>query len=207
MKHSCLTVVWLVAVAAFAFNGMPASAFAPDDPPSEESLAEPEEGAPDKEALLDTLYQRLQQADTPERAKAVAQRIERAWRTSGSATADLLLARAMALISAEEYNLALAILDTVVVSDPDFAEGWSQRAMAHFQKRDFSAALSDLRRVLALEPKHYRAMQGVAVILNEFGEKERALQAYRRVLEIYPTKKEALEAVDELKREVEGQDI
>jgi tetratricopeptide (TPR) repeat protein len=176
-------------------------------PGAEDGVIDPESIAPDREVLLDTLYQRLEQAETPERARAIAQNIQRVWRSSGSPTVDLLLARAMSLISAEEYALSLAILDTVVISEPEFAEGWSQRAMVHFQKRDFRAALSDLRRVLALEPRHFRAMQGVAVILNEFGEKERALQAYRRVLDIYPLKKEALDAVEELRREVEGQDI
>lgn len=172
-----------------------------------EAVVDLETIAPDREVLLDTLYQRLQQAETPELAQAVAQSIQRVWRSSGSPTADLLLARAMSLISAQEHTLALAILDTVVVAQPEFAEGWSQRAMVHFQRRDFGSALRDLRRVLMIEPRHFRAMQGVAVILNEFGEKERALQAYRRVLEVYPLKKEARDAVEELRREVEGQDI
>jgi tetratricopeptide (TPR) repeat protein len=205
---------FLPAIAAFALLWTPLTAFAQADnpgpslpPEAENGVIDPESVAPDRDVLLDTLYQRLEQAETPERAKAVAKSIQRVWRSSGSPTLDLLLARATSLISAEQYNLALAILDTVVISEPEFAEGWSQRAMVHFQKRDFRAALRDLRRVLSLEPKHYRAMQGVAVILNEFGQKERALQAYRRVLEVYPLKKEARDAVDELRREVEGQDI
>jgi len=173
----------------------------------EDPSVDPQASPPDREVLLEALYQRLEQAETPELAKSVAQNIERLWRSSDSASIDLLLVRAMSLIRNEEYNLALAILDTVVIAAPDFAEGWSQRAMVHFQKREFRAALQDLRRVLALEPRHYRAMQGVAVILNEFGEKERALKAYRRVLDVYPLKKEARDAVNELRREVEGQDI
>ncbi len=207
-----LTLIVAGAIAGSAFTGGAPPAFAQADspktpPPVAEGVVDPESVAPDRDVLLDTLYQRLQQAETPERAKAVAQSIERVWRSSGSPSIDLLLARAMSLISAEEHNLALALLDSVVTSAPDFAEGWSQRAMVHFQKRDFRAALRDLRRVLAIEPKHYRAMQGIALILNEFGEKERALKAYRRVLDVYPLKQEAREAVEELRRDVEGQDI
>jgi tetratricopeptide (TPR) repeat protein len=168
------------------------------------SEAEREEG---REAQLEELYGRLEQAASERHAAMVAQRIESLWRQSGSPSIDLLLQRAMALISEEEYDLSLALLDTVVVAEPDFAEGWSQRAMAHFQQRNFRAALSDLRRVLKLEPRHFRAMQGVAVIFNEFGEKERALKAYRRVLDVYPHKKEAREAVKNLVSDVEGQDI
>jgi len=207
-----LTLIVAGAIAGSAFTGAAPPALAQADssktpPPVAEGVVDPESVAPDRDVLLDTLYQRLQQAETPERAKAIAQSIERVWRSSGSPSIDLLLVRAMSLISAEEHNLALALLDSVVTSAPDFAEGWSQRAMVHFQKRDFRAALRDLRRVLAIEPKHYRAMQGIALILNEFGEKERALKAYRRVLDVYPLKQEAREAVEELRRDVEGQDI
>jgi len=211
MKRHPLRYVRSAALAAFvcALVPWPATAETPQIPivPHVTEGGDPEAVAPDREMLLETLYQRLEQAETPDRAKAVAQNIERVWRSSGSASIDLLLARSLALISAEEYQLAQVILDTVVIAAPDFAEGWSQRAMVHFQKREFRAALDDLRRALAIEPKHFRAMQGVAVILNEFGEKERALQAYRRVLDVYPLKKEAREAVEELKRDVEGQDI
>jgi len=219
MSNSRSRVRSLTALAVLTFLCAPAAALSQTDdqgpvnpgpslpPGAEDGVIDPESIAPDRDVLLDTLYQRLQQAETPQRAKSVAQQIQRIWRSSDSPSTDLLLARAMSLISSEEYSLALAILDTVVISEPEFAEGWSQRAMVHFQKRDFRAALRDLRRVLALDPKHYRAMQGVAVILNEFGEKERALKAYRRVLEVYPLKKEAREAVEELRRDVEGQDI
>lgn len=172
-----------------------------------ESLTEEPQTEKSRSERLDDLYQRLEEAPNKRSAEAVARRIESLWRESGSASIDLLLERAMSLIREEEYDLALAILDTVVIAAPEFAEGWSQRAMTHFQKRNFRAALSDLRRVLALEPKHFRAMQGVAVILNEFGEKERALRAYRRVLDVYPLKEEAREAVENLVRDVEGQDI
>jgi len=211
MKRHPLRSVRSAALAAlmYALAPWPAKAETPEIPMVPPTAEGVDRGAaaPDREMLLETLFQRLEQAETPERAKAVAQNIERVWRSSGSASIDLLLARSLALISAEDYKLAQVILDTVVIAAPDFAEGWSQRAMVHFQKREFRAALDDLRRALAIEPKHFRAMQGVAVILNEFGEKERALQAYRRVLDLYPLKKEAREAVEELKRDVEGQDI
>ena len=187
-----------------ACNASSALAEAPD---LAEPLAVDPESEAGHEAQLEKLYLRLEQAASERHAAVVARRIESLWRESGSPSIDLLLQRAMALISEEEYDLALALLDTVVVAAPDFAEGWSQRAMAHFQRRDFRAALSDLRRVLELEPRHFRAMQGVAVIFNEFGEKERALKAYRRVLDVYPYKKEAREAVENLARDVKGQDI
>ncbi len=191
--------------------GAPLRAQNPPDLPEalagDDELMGERDAAQSREARLDGLYRQLKEAPSPRHAEIVARRIENLWRDSSSPTIDLLVQRAVSLISTEEHDLALSILDRVVIAAPEFAEGWSQRAMAHFQRRDFRSALSDLRRVLALEPRHFRAMQGVAVILSEFGDKQRALEAYRRVLDVYPLKPEVREAVENLRREVEGQDI
>lgn len=195
-----------IAVGALLATGSVHAAEYPDIP-SEEASPQRDDTATDDKTSLDTLYSRLENAESPKRAKAIAQRIERQWLQSASPTVDLLITRAMALTREEQYDLALAILDAVVVAAPDFAEGWNRRAMVHFQKRDFRAALSDLQRVLSLEPRHFRAMQGLAVIFNEFGDKARALATYRRLLDVYPLQEEARDAVEELQTDVEGQDI
>jgi len=172
-----------------------------------QEMVGPETRSPTRQARLGILHQRLRQAQTPARARIIAKRIESVWRESGSSAINLLLVRSIALIKSGDYDVARALLDTVVTSAPNFAEGWSQRAMVNFKQGNYRAALHDLNQVLALEPRHFRALQGVAVILSEFGEDRGALQAYRRVLKIYPLKKEAREAVKDLAREVEGQDI
>lgn len=163
---------------------------------------------PEKRAeALKGLYERLVAAPSPDMAKAVAQAIERIWRTSGSPTLDLLLARATAAIEEKRLDLAQSLLSSVLELKPDFAEAWNRRAYAFNVGEDPQRALADLRHVLALDPNHFRALEGMAVIMRSLGEKKAALAAYKKLLEVYPLFEGAKKAVDELTVEVEGQGI
>jgi tetratricopeptide (TPR) repeat protein len=133
--------------------------------------------------------------------------IERLWLLSGSATADLLLDRALAAANANNQDLAMKLLDAAVLLQPDFAEAWNRRAYLYFMKSDYKRALGDLRRVLALEPNHFHALEGLAQILRSIGEKKAALDAYKKLLAVNPQAAGAKEAVDELTLEVDGQGI
>jgi tetratricopeptide (TPR) repeat protein len=155
---------------------------------------------------LARLYGELESSKAAEQAERIATDIERIWLDSGSATVDLLVERAGYFVQNEEPDLALRVLDTVVSIDPDYAEGWYERAMVHFIKEDFRRALTDLRQALALEPQHFKAIVALGAIMQELGNKKAALDAYRRALRVHPFLPAAKQAVEELKREVEGQD-
>lgn len=157
--------------------------------------------------LLEELYVRLAASPSPEDAEPVATSIERLWHFSGSATADLLLDRAIAANQAGDQDLAMKLLDAAVLLQPDYAAAWNRRAFLYFLKNDYSRALGDLRRVLALEPNHFRALEGLGQILRNIGEKKAALEAYKKLLAIHPQAAGAKQAVDELTLEVEGQGI
>lgn len=161
----------------------------------------------ERAAALKGLYERLAAAPSAEMAAAVAQAIERIWRTSGSPTLDLLLARATASIETGRHDLAEALLSSALELQPDFAEAWNRRAFLFHKADDSQRALADLRRVLALDPNHFRALEGMAIILRGLGEKKAALAAYKKLLEVYPFFAGAKTAVEELSVEVEGQGI
>lgn len=161
----------------------------------------------EREKKLSDLYALLATADDEESAKAIADAIERVWLHSGSATIDLLMERAMKAVNDKKLDLAVKLLDNVVVLAPDFAEAWNRRAYVHFVRNDVGRALGDLRRALALDHNHFKALDGLGQILREIGQKKAALKAFQQLLDVHPYWSGAKQAVEELGREVDGQGI
>jgi len=161
----------------------------------------------EREKMLSDLYALLATADDEEAAKAIADAIERVWLHSGSATVDLLMERYAKAMADKKHDLALKLLDRVVELAPDFTEGWNRRAYVYFVKSDVERALGDLRRTLALDPNHYKALDGLGQILREMGQKKAALKVFKQLLDVHPYWSGAKQAVEELEREVEGQDL
>jgi tetratricopeptide (TPR) repeat protein len=160
-----------------------------------------------KARILSDLYERLSAADNSENAEVLAGTIEQLWLYSGSDTVNLLMERSLKALSDKKVELSLKILDGIVALRPDYAEAWNRRAYVHFSQKDFGRAMADLQQVLALEPRHFKAISGLATIMREFGQKAGALKAYRKLLEIHPFWSDAEQAVRELEREVEGDNI
>lgn len=165
------------------------------------------DGPADKKKLLSELYNRLSRARDKESASVIASAIEKLWQRSGSDTVDLLMQRVTTLMEAEDFDVALQILNSVVQIAPDYSEAWTRRAAVFYMRKDFTKSLEDLRHALVLDPSHYKAIQGLGLLMQELGEKEAALKAFRQVLKVYPHLEEALEVERELSREVEGQGI
>jgi tetratricopeptide (TPR) repeat protein len=197
-----------VVLALFSLTG---PGWAQDAPTKAEKRATLSSSLPktpaERDAVLSDLYTQLATSEDELAAKSVAESIERVWLSSGSATVDLLLGRAMQAVSEKDYGRALRFLDYAVEQAPDFTEAWSQRAYVHFQLNDVSQALGDLRRTLALDPNHFKALDGLAQVLRDIGEKRAALQVLRRLGEVHPYWPGTEQAIEELSREVEGQGI
>jgi tetratricopeptide (TPR) repeat protein len=161
----------------------------------------------DKPKMLAGLYEQLGKARDAEAAQPIIEAIETLWRISGSDTVDLLMHRAERFAKADDLDLALNIMDATVDIAPDQAEAWHLRAKVHYLKKNYELALADLRRVLNRDPKHYAAMNDLGVALEAIGAKKQALETYRKAIAINPFLGETKEAIEELRREVEGQDI
>ncbi len=187
------------------------------DPPSLEDLPNPsvdsdptETPGPaiqqdgQKESELDRLFQALQTAGNAEAASKISTDIQRLWLKSGSVTVDLLMARAGAALQSKDYALALDLLDTVVVLEPDFAEGWNRRATVYYLREEFGRSIVDIERVLALEPRHWGAMSGLGIIMRRLDRKDEALSIFKQVLAINPQNETATKAIEELEDETNG---
>ena len=163
--------------------------------------------AEQKRELLKDMLNRLTRADNAESAALLAKAIEELWLKSDSDTIDLLMQRAMTSVRDSNLQLALELLNNIVVLEPSYAEGWNKRATVLYMMEDYQRALGDLQRTLALEPSHFGAMNGVGLIMRELGDDEAALAAFRKALRIHPNLQDAKRIVRELEREVEGQGI
>lgn len=153
------------------------------------------------------LFDRLARAEDAETAKGIAGLIQRVLLRSNSPTADLLMTRARAAVQKKDHALAESILDKIVISSPEWVEGWNQRATVRFLREDYAGSMADIAQVLAIEPRHFGALAGMGFILQRTGNDARALEVFRRALAIYPQFEDVKKAADSLKIEVEGRDI
>ena len=157
--------------------------------------------------ILDELFRQLAAASDPEEAKSVAAAIQTVWGRSGSDTADLLTARAMAAASAGKTDVALEILNHVVEIAPNWAEGWNRRATLRFLADDYDGSMADIDRTLALEPRHFGSLGGLATILKRTGYDKQALDVLRKVIDIYPQQPDIRKMVDKMSQDIDGRDI
>jgi tetratricopeptide (TPR) repeat protein len=161
----------------------------------------------EKPKMLAELYEQLGKAPDAKAAAPIMEGIESLWRLSGSDTVDLLTSRAERFAKAADLDLALKIIDATVDMAPDDAEAWHIRAKVHYLKKEYELAVADLRRALERDPKHYAAMNDLGVALEAIGAKKEALEAYRKALAVNPFLDDTKRTVEELRLEVEGQDI
>ncbi|MGE0063865.1 MAG: tetratricopeptide repeat protein [Xanthobacteraceae bacterium] len=173
------------------------------EPPAK--LPKAQKGDPTKN--LDFLFEALKIAPDDTTAKAIEQRIWALWFVSRSDTADLLMARARQAYEGKDIDLALKLLDAIVVIKPDYVEAWNRRATIYFLQKDYGKSLADISQVLRLEPRHFGALSGLGMILEEFGDDKHALEAYRRAVEVYPRMERIPDQIKKLQEKVEGRDI
>jgi tetratricopeptide (TPR) repeat protein len=175
----------------------------PLEPPAK--LPKPQRG--DRTQNLDFLFGALKAAPDAETGKAIEERIWALWFVSGSDTTDLLMSRVKTAFEGKDLDLAIQLLDSIVVLKPDYVEAWNRRATIYFVKKEYGRALDDIRQVLAREPRHFGALSGLGMIMQEFGDEKRALDIFRKALAVHPHIERIPDLVKQLTEKVEGRDI
>ena len=156
---------------------------------------------------LETLFNQLAQAGSPEDAKPIEERIGAIFRQSGSPSIDLLMTRVAAAEAAGDKGTAKKLIEAVTDVAPTFAEGWHSRAAVQRATGDDSGAIISLERVILLNPRNFAALFELGGMMEDYGNKAAALKLYRKALEIDPQLDGARRHVDALTRDVEGQGI
>ena len=161
----------------------------------------------DRMRNLDFLFGALKVAPDDVTAKAIEERIWAVWTLSRSDTANLLMTRVKTAIEANDLDLAINLLNSIVKVKPEYVEAWNRRATIFYMKKDYGRSLADIREVLKREPRHFGALAGLGLILQDVGDDKQALEVYRRVLTLYPRMERIPDLVKTLQEKVEGRDI
>ena len=208
--YGALAVALYAATAQAAPNRSPSQS--PLDTPGRKDLVEPPANPPkpprgDRVRNLDFLFGALKAAPDDASAKHIEDRIWALWLASGSDTCNLLMTRVKTAVDAENYDLAIRLLDAIIELKPKYVEAWNRRATVFFLKKDYGSAIADLRQVLTREPRHFGALSGLGAMLQDIGDEKDALEAYRRALAVHPRLNGITEKVKVLVEKVEGRDI
>lgn len=158
-------------------------------------------------APIDSLFKQMKEAETEQDADAVGTRIEKLFQQSGSASIDLLMARATVALAANDAKTAKTLVETVNEVAPNYAEAWRVRAGMQAASGDDEAAMLSLGKAITLNPRHFAAMRELAQMFEAYGNKAGALKLYRRILELSPRDEAAQFRARALSRQVEGQGI
>ncbi len=163
-----------------------------------------EEKTQTSEEHLTHLFTELKEAKNIKNAKAVAEEIKALWNQSGSATQDLLLARALKALEKDELPLARRLFNHSLRLFPDHARAWVESAHLYYEEKNFRQALEHINKALVLEPRHFRAYFLLGLILESLDEKTGAYQAYQEVLRLYPQNEQAKKRLQLLEKHVKG---
>ena len=160
-----------------------------------------------KPVSIDPLFAQLKKAESTEEAKPIEEKLEAAFRVSGSPSVDLLMTRAQAVLAAQDSKTALKLVQSVTQIAPNYAEGWHVRAAMESASDNDTGALVSLQKVVLLNPRQFSAMVELASMLEDYGDKKGALKLYRNALALDPQLDVAQRKIRELTTSVEGRDI
>jgi tetratricopeptide (TPR) repeat protein len=197
-----LAVIGLAVVGLASFGFTAPSRAAPPD----RAVAGPVAAEAHQKALTE-LFAKLRQAPDAQTAAQIRGFIVRLWGYSGSATGDLLMARAESLMKSAKGSEATALLDRIVALYPDWTLGWRRRAQFAVLQGDSEGAMLDLNHALGVESRDFMAMSELASLMRALGRNVPALELLRRALEIDPRKDQLRREAETLELQIEGNRI
>jgi tetratricopeptide (TPR) repeat protein len=142
--------------------------------------------ADQNDPALDELFERLLSTSDPTEGRLITREIWVRWHEFDDTNINILLRNGVALMTAGNFNSALALFNRIVRRAPDFAEGWNKRATVLYMLDRNDESLSDIRQTLELEPRHFGALSGLGLIYMDSGNYGAALIAFRSARDLNP---------------------
>ncbi len=136
-------------------------------------------------AYIDRLLQALKDSDETLRNQATGEFWHMWFHQKGVHGAKRLI-ESQTLVEAERNQEAKAILDELILTQPDFAEAWNRRAVLYYMLGRYDEAIQDCEKTLELVPHHFGALHGLGLCYASIGNYLDAIKCFRRTLDIQP---------------------
>ncbi|MEO0456990.1 MAG: tetratricopeptide repeat protein [Cyanobacteria bacterium P01_A01_bin.114] len=127
----------------------------------------------------------LKDEESAVRERATAEFWHMWFHQKGAYGAEQLL-RSQALLQAGKPDEACALLDELILAQPDFAEAWNRRAVFYYLQQQYRTAIADCEQVIALIPHHFGALHGLGLCQACIGDYQTAIKSFRQALAIQP---------------------
>ena len=155
----------------------------------------------DRNLKLDQLFEQLKKSNNASIAFEIEMKIWNIWSTHP--TKEKLtqsLAKGSDLTSEGELETAYKIFSTIIISSPDWAEGWNKRATVLYLMDRYQDSLNDIDEVLKLESRHFGALSGQGLVQTKLKNYEKAIESYQAVQKIYPSIRAAKIMIPQLRK-------
>lgn len=139
-----------------------------------------------RDVRLQSLFDQLQNVQNKREASEVEYSIWEIWTEHGDSVTNQKMALGIKAMTNGNLDQAMIIFNNLVVSQPDFAEGWNKRATLNYMRNDYEQSKSDIAQTLLLEPRHFGALSGLGLIYFRQEAYIEAIKAFESVLEINP---------------------
>jgi tetratricopeptide (TPR) repeat protein len=131
-----------------------------------------------RNTVLDTLFDKLQDATDPVAAQTLEAAIWEQWTLVPDTRQQATMMRGIAEMQQREFATSVETFTALVESAPDLSEAWNKRATVHWLMGNFKASLADICETIKREPRHFGAYSGLGMIRAEMGENARAVAAF-----------------------------
>ena len=155
----------------------------------------------DRDIKLKQLFEQLKKSNNASIAFEIEMKIWNIWSThptKGKLTQSL--AKGSDLMSKGELETAYKIFSTIIISSPDWAEGWNKRATVLYLMDRYQDSLNDIDEVLKLESRHFGALSGQGLVQTKLKNYEKAIESYQTVQKIYPSIRAAKIMIPQLRK-------
>ena len=105
------------------------------------------------------------------------------------------------------YQKADQIFTKIILSDPNYVEGWNKRATIRYLLGDFQKSLEDINQVLTRQPRHFGAISGTALIHMQNLRYKKALDSYRLLERIDPNNDDSKRMIPMLEARIYGESL